>query len=383
VRILFLDQFSELGGGQHALLDTVAAVQKKGWEPYVLVPGQGALVGALQARNVRVEEISCGPYESGRKSVWDALRFAADLRGQARAIGDLVSAANIGLIYVNGPRLLPAAVLAAQSGTPLAFHVHHHLRGAALRLARWFLHRSKAAVLGCSNSVLEPLRGHIDESRMHVVPNGVRDAGYRDRDFDRRGGWRIGIIGRVSPEKGHLEFVQAAGMLKNEFPQARFVVCGAPLFEERGDYLREVRRRAQDLQVEFLGWQEDVGAVLHDLDLLAAPSKQEGMGRVVLEAFSAGVPVIAFPAGGIPEAVVDGETGFLTRELSAESLAARMRDAMGSAPDVLRRMAWNTRQTWERCYTIARYQQDVTGWLETLAPASKQECAAEMPLPRR
>ena len=48
------------------------------------------------------------------------------------------------------------------------------------------------------------------------------------------------------------------------------------------------------------------------------------MARVVLEAFSAGVPVIAFPAGGIPEAVIDGETGFLTREFTAEALAARI-----------------------------------------------------------
>ena len=48
----------------------------------------------------------------------------------------------------------------------------------------------------------------------------------------------------------------------------------------------------------------DVGHVLNDLDLLVVPSHQEGMARIVLEAFSAGVPVVAFPAGGIPEAVI-------------------------------------------------------------------------------
>ena len=54
MRVLFLDQFSDLGGGQHALLNTVDAVQQNGWEPHVLVPGQGELVEALRSRNVPV-----------------------------------------------------------------------------------------------------------------------------------------------------------------------------------------------------------------------------------------------------------------------------------------------------------------------------------------
>ena len=78
MRILFLDQFSELGGGQHALLDTVDAVQLRGWEPHVLLPGPGPLVDALQSRNVAVAEIPCGPYGSGHKSVVDSMRFALD-----------------------------------------------------------------------------------------------------------------------------------------------------------------------------------------------------------------------------------------------------------------------------------------------------------------
>jgi glycosyltransferase involved in cell wall biosynthesis len=382
VRILFLDQFSEMGGGQHALLDTVNAVRQSGWEPQLLVPGRGALVDELRSRNVEVGEIPCGPYASGNKSAADSIRFAIDLRRQVRIISNLAANGNIGLIYVNGARLLPAASLAATGGAPIVFHVHSHLRGSALRLARWSIRRSAATLFGCSNSVLEPLRNHTDPHKLHVVPNGVRDAGYRERAFDRRASWRIGIIGRIAPEKGQMEFVNAAAMIKDEFPQARFLICGAPLFRARSDYFNEVRLRARDLPVEFVGWQQDVGRVLNELDLLVVPSLEEGMARVVVEAFSAGVPVIAFPAGGIPEVVIDGETGFLTRHFSAEALAARIRDVVAVAPDDVRQIASNARKAWAQSYTVGAYEGRITSLLETMVPASRKEREAEM-LPQR
>jgi glycosyltransferase involved in cell wall biosynthesis len=380
VRILFLDQFSELGGGQHALLDTVGAVQLRGWEPHVLLPGPGPLVDALQSRNVAVAEISCGPYGSGNKSIADSIRFTLDLRRQVRRIGDLVADENIDLVYVNGPRLLPAASLATPRRVPILFHVHSRLRGSALQVVRWSIRRCAATVVGCSKSVLEPL-----ERNRHVISNGVRDLGYRERSFD--GPWRIGIIGRIAPEKGQMEFVNAVALLKDPFPLARFVICGAPLFGTGSDYYDAVRLQAHGLPLEFIGWQPDVREVLNELDLLVVPSHEEGMGRIVLEAFSAGVPVVAFPAGGTPEAVVDGVTGFLTREFTAQALAARITDVMTAAPGTIREIPGNARQAWALSFTVDAYQRNITNLLETLPsesdPASRADLEAEMPLPRR
>ena len=387
MKILFLDQFSELGGGQQALLDSVDAVQQNGCDPHVLVPGRGPLVEALQSRHVRIGDIPCGPYNSGHKSAADFLRFARDIRRQVCILRDWIGRASIGLIYVNGPRLLPAAALAARREVPVVLHLHNHLHGSALWLTRWSLGWTSPTVIACSNSVVKPLGRYIDERKLHVIPNGVRDAGYRERDFDRRGcfriGVRIGMIGRIAREKGQLEFVNAVALLKDEFPLARFVICGAPLFQAGRDYFDEVRLRARDLPVEFVGWQEDVSGVLSELDLLVVPSLEEGMGRIVLEAFSAGVPVVASPAGGIPEAVVDGATGFLTREFSACALAARIREALTSDPETMRQIARNARQAWAQSYTIRAYQKNITNLLETLATASPEERVREMPLQRR
>jgi len=121
-------------------------------------------------------------------------------------------------------------------------------------------------------------------------------------------------------------------------------------------------------------------ARIGELDLLVVPSKREGMARVIVEAFSAGVPVIAFPAGGIPEVVLDGETGFLTRQFSAEALASRLRDVMG-APEALARVARNARQAWARLYTVPAYQKRITSLLEQAAPALPTECETAALLP--
>ena len=377
MRILFLDQFSELGGAQHALLDTVDAVQQRGWQLQVLIPGSGALVEALRSRNVAVTEIPCGPYGSGHKSVADSMRFALDLRRQVRRINDLIAGAKIDLVYVNGPRLLPAAVLATPRHVPILFHLHSHLSGSGLRVVRWSIRRRAVSVVGCSKSVLEPL-----ERKWHVILNGVPDAGYRERSFDRP--WRIGIIGRILPEKGQMEFVNAAASLNDEFPEARFVICGAPLFGARSDYFDSVRLRARGLPLQFIGWQRDVRHVLSELNLLVVPSHLEGMGRIVLEAFSAGVPVVAFPAGGIPEAVIDGVTGFLTRQFTAQALASRIGDVMTTDPATVQEIARNARQAWMRSFTGGAYKRNVTNLLQTLVserePASQEEREVEMPL---
>ncbi|HUJ22476.1 MAG TPA: glycosyltransferase, partial [Bryobacteraceae bacterium] len=141
----------------------------------------------------------------------------------------------------------------------------------------------------------------------------------------------------------------------------RFVVCGAPLFGDRRAelYFRRVQEIAAGSPVNFLGWQEDVNAVLESLDILVVPSLREpGAPRVVLEAFAACVPVVAFVSGGIPELVVDGKTGFLVEPPTAEALAEKLEELLG-APERLGSAAGRAYETWKEDFTVERYQREV------------------------
>jgi glycosyltransferase involved in cell wall biosynthesis len=94
------------------------------------------------------------------------------------------------------------------------------------------------------------------------------------------------------------------------------------------------------------------------LDLLLVPSApHEATTRVILEAFAAGIPVIAFPSGGIPEVVEDGVTGLLAR--SSEDMALRALDLLTGDPRRLIAIAQAARESWARRFTLERYHHQI------------------------
>jgi glycosyltransferase involved in cell wall biosynthesis len=359
VNILFLDQFSEIGGGQRVLLDVVDGAAMRGWKAHVLVPGNGPLVAQLRGRNVPVDHIPCGPYRSGGKSPADFLRFGLDMRQQVRQIDNLLRQERFDLVYVNGPRLLSAASRAARGRAPVLFHAHSRIQQAyAVRAAGSSIRKVDATVVACSEWAAQLLRPYVAPGKLHVIPNGTPDLGFRERLFSRNMNWTIGVVGRISPEKGHMEFLRAVALLKPEFPRVRFELCGAASLSAR-KYFDGVQALARDLNVELLGWREDIASIFSELDLLVVPSKEEAMGRVLVEAFAAGVPVVAFAVGGIPEVVTDGETGFLVRGDGPQALAARIRELLNGDAEILRRVSRNARRAWEDRYTVTAYQERI------------------------
>jgi glycosyltransferase involved in cell wall biosynthesis len=370
VNVLFLDQFSALGGAQRCLLDLLPAAAERGWNARVAIPPGGPLAEVLRSRGIEVDELQCGPYTCGTKSAADLLQFAADVPRQTSAIAHLIK--DTDLVYVNGPRLLAAAALAAKKRVPLLFHAHHRIEQKSARYLQGLaLRRSGGIVVACCEAVAQPLRHWVPDDRIHVIHNGTSDLGFVDRPFKRRSEWRIGVIGRIAPEKGQIEFLRAAARLVETTSHTRFVICGAPLFGDR-KYYNDVLELAAGLPVEFLDWQEDVGSVMRDLDILVIPSKQEGMPRILLEALSAGVPVVAFPVGGIPEVIEDRSTGFLARG----ELWATLQEVLESDPAAVRGVVDRARREWERRYRVETYRERITSLMAQYVPSADRETAA-------
>jgi glycosyltransferase involved in cell wall biosynthesis len=322
MNILCLDQFGELGGAQRCLLDLLPAMAALNWSVHLAAPA-GPLAEHAAALGATVDPIRCGPYSSGSKTLADMARFAAEAPRLAREIRGLVSRYSADLIYVNGPRLLPAVALAGSGAPRVLFHSHSLLDGLALRLAGRSLARRRAAVVASCRFVAAPLASYCAGRAIRVVYNGVRQMPLTTRARD--GEFRIGVIGRISPEKGQADFLRAARILQSNTPPCRFMVCGAPLFSSPAAlrYRADLDALTAGLPVEFAGWTEDVESVLAALDLVVVPSAPvDATPRVILEAFAAGVPVVAFASGGIPEIVEHGVTGFLVEERSPQALAA-------------------------------------------------------------
>jgi glycosyltransferase involved in cell wall biosynthesis len=360
MRTLLLDQFSEPGGAQQGLLDLLPGLRELGWDAVVGLPGDGDLFESVRRAGFPVERIACGPFASGRKTAADVTRFAAQLPRLATQIRAMADGADV--VYVNGPRLLPATAMSALR-IPVVFHAHSYLPAGPMRsLAGNALRRMRARTIANCEHVAAAWRPYAETQ---VIYNGVQDAAAPAN----RDGRTLACLGRIAPEKGQLEFVEAARLVSGVLPDCRCVVYGAALFGEPAAerYDAEVRERARGLPVDFAGWVTEVAPALARTDLLLAPSKSvEATTRVILEAYAAGVPVIAFASGGIPEVVEDGRTGLLAR--SVEEMASA---AVELLRDGGRRRAMSAaaRECWEQRFTLARYRREVA---EALAGAARR-----------
>ena len=170
------------------------------------------------------------------------------------------------------------------------------------------------------------------------------------------------LCGRIAPEKGHADFLKAARILNQVLPNCRFVICGEALFADSTSrqYRQTLDQLAEELPVEFLGWRDDVYAVLGRLDLLVVPSTREpATTRVVLEAFSCGLPVVAYPSGGIPEILTDEQTGFFVEPMEPPALAERILTLVLQRPERLEQAAAAGHALWRECYGVERYQREM------------------------
>ncbi len=180
----------------------------------------------------------------------------------------------------------------------------------------------------------------VPESRLTVIRNAARLEAFADPDpFGRRdllahfpaGVARVIVgAGRLSPEKGFDVLLEAAATVL-----ARDPGCGVVVFGDGVERPRLERRLAElRLGGRFVlaGFRRDLDRLLPWADVLALPSHTEGLPNVVLEAAAAGVPVVATAVGGTPEAVLDGETGYLVPPADPTALADRLSAVLADEP---------------------------------------------------
>jgi glycosyltransferase involved in cell wall biosynthesis len=175
----------------------------------------------------------------------------------------------------------------------------------------------------------------MDPARIRVVPNGIAPLpaqGSAATHAMRAGfeahtgaGFTVGAVMRFDDNKRPLEFIECAARLLALRPDARFVLVGdGPLRAEA-----EARAAALGGRVLFTGRSADVGFWLARMDALVLLSRCEGLPNALLEAQLAGVPVVATPAGGAPETLQHGSTGYLLGDaavLRPEEVVARLQD---------------------------------------------------------
>lgn len=133
----------------------------------------------------------------------------------------------------------------------------------------------------------------------------------------------IGSIGWLTNIKGHRFLVDAVAQLKQEHPHLHLVILGSG--DQREALLRQASKAGISHAVHLVGRREDVELALAGMDCFVLPSLNEGMGRALIEAMAAGLPVIASRVGGIPALIENEKNGLLVSAGDSLALAAALR----------------------------------------------------------
>ena len=140
----------------------------------------------------------------------------------------------------------------------------------------------------------------------------------------------VGYVGWLIPIKGVTYLVKAMAEVVQRHPHSLLVLVGKG--DEKGEEEIKLREQVENLgladKVRFLGWRSDVDEVMGCFDIFVLPSLNEGMGRVLVEAMAAGLPIAASRVGGIPDLVKDGQNGILVPPADASSLAKAISDLL-------------------------------------------------------
>ena len=145
----------------------------------------------------------------------------------------------------------------------------------------------------------------------------------------------VGAVANLRPVKGLDVLVEAAALLREEFPQARFRVGGEG--DERRHLTQLIHKHRLDERFHLVGVQNDVPGFLAGLDIAVLPSRAEGMSNAVLEYMAAARPIVASAVGATPDVIEDGVHGLLVPTGNPSALADGIARLLRS-PSLARRM---------------------------------------------
>ncbi len=316
LRVVVLDHTGAVGGAELALIRLLDHLDADIRVRTILF-GDGPLAEAIAATGHEVEVRPLDPRVadadrhvagSGFSALVNAVRvlpYAARLGGHLRRLApDLIHTTSLKADLIG---LIAGRV----AGRPVVWHIHDrissdYLPAPMVQLLRWLARWAPTRVIVNSAGTAATLpnaRGltiaYPGFSPRQLGPSPIA------RDSPRPP--VVGIVGRISPTKGQLEFVRAAATVLARHPEARFRVVGAPLFGEDA-YEAQVRAEVEALgladAVDFVGFVEDTTVELDRMSVCVhASSQPEPFGQVIVEAMARGVPVVATRGGGVTEIV--------------------------------------------------------------------------------
>lgn len=234
------------------------------------------------------------------------------------------------LIYINTLASMAAAVPTRKRGIPLIWHLRElfadvggemHAPPLLRKRIGKFLTSGRTLLIANSRYVADNILGEARSDAATIIYNAVDDS-FRTNTLDAITARSIlglasecryiGIPGTLRPVKGHQFFLESTASWLQTKPDVRVLITGSTNSAHGKAIIELTLRLGLEQQVVFLGEITDMPAFYRACNIVCVPSKAEPFGRVVIEAFASGTPVVATGVGGITEVISNGQNGLHT-----------------------------------------------------------------------
>jgi glycosyltransferase involved in cell wall biosynthesis len=371
-RVSVLCAISGLGGAEFSLLELVAHLRGS-YEFHLIVPGEGPLKQSAESAGARVwvlpwpDSVERTGETAQGVGLAQAIRGAAQLPQFTRRLSELLEEIDPSAFVTNAVKAhIVGALTPRRKNVRLIWYMRDGMEDRVLSRKLLALLSRRCDLAVCiSQYVAEQFRKYVSASLPTTVVYNIVDlkrfhpgvsppADLRKQPDEI---W-YGIVGAITPLKGHDVFLDAAEGVLAHLPNAVFAIVGSnPYVTEAGlEYEGRLRRRvASSLlrdRVKFVGFRGDMPSICSQLDVLVQPNRgPEGLGRSVLEAMACSVPVITVNKWGPAELIDDGRSGLLFTPLDTEQLTAHMLTLGRSGS--LRRIMGNRGHDWVQRNLVA------------------------------
>lgn len=251
--------------------------------------------------------------------------------------------------------------------------IHRRARSSFYTTIANFVLKKFNAVIAVSGE-LESRASRTGISNIHMIHNAIdTDKWKPDPISDKNGStaFVIAYIGRLSKEKGPLDFVEAAkGIIKRD-QGCRFIVAGeGPLLEPTKQYVQSLGIMQY---FDFKGSipQKNMPALYREIDVVLSSSHTEGMPVALLEALATGVPVVATEVGGVGELISNGYNGLLTEKKDIESLISNVL-LLKNKPELAQTLKHNGRDVVTKKFSYSHWTRKMESLYLSLSVKGRQ-----------
>ncbi|MFC1562251.1 glycosyltransferase family 4 protein, partial [candidate division KSB1 bacterium] len=261
-------------------------------------------------------------------------------------IGNIIKREKIRIVHtINTNGHVIGSLIRIYRSVRVIWHVHHTHRDLLYRLFR------PDYIVFVAEFRREILNRLSRKNRNTVMYNGIDTAPYDRLNHSPEEISTIGYVGRLLPEKGIEDFIDAAHILHGTFQRLKYDIYGEEIYSDtlKGRYTSFLKEKVEYLNLEreikLRGFVFPQTEIYKSIGICVLPSHREGEScpMVILEAMAAGVPVIVSDVGGIPEIVTHGETGYLVSRKDSQAIADAVSHVIGH-PDEVRRIVERARK---------------------------------------